>query len=486
MVALTPFSSIFPASLRVERSGQTDKTAEQTLEHGRVKAEKAVNSLLKSTALGLAAWFAACSIGAGQEPPENREGLPPSYKGPASAVAAIINDTVVTTFDVQQRMKLMLISGGGKITQQMLPQIQRQALNDLVEEQLKLQEAKQFDLTPEEGEVDGQLRQMSAQTGLTLEQFADALKLQGVSMDTIRAQITSGIVWPRLVQGRYGKRVHISDDEIESTLQRLRDDATQEQFLISEICIPVPSPDQAQAYYEGGMQLLEQMRKGVPFAVIAQQFSACTTAAAGGDMGWLRAGELPPELDAAVRSLPVGSVTNPIPSDNAFMIIAVRDRREAVKQGEKSWTLAYASTPLSTGRAAARAALEKLKTAEACAGGHTLRQDLGAGVDVAIIENAPLSTFDPRFQPAIETLSRGELSEIVEADDALHVLYACDVDEGLGIPSREAIEDRLYSRQLERIAQQYLRDVERKSTVDIRLKSSSELNQVQLQSPPSG
>lgn len=412
-----------------------------------------------------------------QAPAENREGLPPSYTGPASAVAAIVNDSVITTFDVQQRMKLMLVSGGGRITPQMLPQLQRQALRDLVEEKLKLAEAKEFELSAEENEVTGELRGMAAQSGLTPEQLEQTLKDNGVSIETLKSQIAANIVWPRLVQGRYGKRVRVSDDEVTSTLERMRADATQEQTLISEICIPVPSPDQAQAYYEGGLQLLEQMRKGVPFAVVAQQFSACTTAAAGGDMGWVRAGELPPELDEAVRGLPAGAVTNPIPTDGAFMILAVRDKREAVKQGEMTWTLAYASTPVSTGRAAARTALEKLKTAEACAGGRTLRQDLGADISVAMIENATLATIDERFRSAVESLHRGELSEIIEADDALHILYACEVDEGLGIPSREAIEDRIYNRQLMRIAQQYLRDVERKSTVDIRLTTPQEAGQ---------
>ncbi len=422
---------------------------------------------------------AACFAGAAlaQRPADDRKGIPETYKGPASAVAAIVNDKVITTFDVQQRMKLMLMSAGGRITSQMLPQLQRQAIRDLVEEQLKFQEAKEFDVKPEEGEVASQLRGMAGQAGLTVEQLESALKADGISIDTLKSQLESQIVWPRIVQGRYGKRVRVSDDEVETTIARMRADATQEQTLISEICIPVPSPDQAQAYYEGGMQLLEQMRKGVPFAVIAQQFSACTTAAGGGDMGWVRAGELPAELDEAVRQLPVGAVTNPIPSEGAFMILAVRDKRAAVKQGEMTWTLAFASTPISTGRAAARTALEKLKTSEACAGGRTLRQDLGADVGVAMIENATLASIDERFRPAVESLRRGELSEIVEADDALHVLLACEVDEGLGIPSREAIEDRLYNRQLERIAQQYLRDVERKSTVDIRLKSPAEVEQ---------
>lgn len=435
-----------------------------------MKPTKSLKSLLKLTAIAAVAATAA----AAQAPAGDRTGLPASYTGPASAVAAIVNDKVITTYDVQQRVKLMLISGGGRITQQMLPQVQRQAVRDLVEEQLKLQEAKDFDLKPEEGEVPGEIRTMAGSAGLTPEQLTDVLKQNGVGLATLEAQISANIVWPRLVQGRYGKRVRVDDEEVDETLERMRADATQEQILISEICIPVPSPDQMQAYYEGGMSLLEQMRKGVPFAVIAQQFSACTTAAAGGDMGWVRAGELPPDLDAAVRDLPVGAVTNPLSSDGALMILAVRDKREAVKQGVMTWTLAYASTPLSTGRAAARQALDKLKSSEACAGGRTLRLDMGPTVDVAVVENATLDMIDNRFKPAVEGLRRGQMSEIIEADDALHVLLACEVDEGLGIPSREAIEDRIYNRQIQRIAHQYLRDVERKSTVDIRLKSPAE------------
>lgn len=406
-----------------------------------------------------------------QQAPDDREGLPESYQGPVSAVAAIVNDTVITTYDVQQRVRLMYLSAGGRVTPQMLPQLQLQAVRDLVEDQLKLQEAKKFDLVIEEDEIDGEIRQMAAQSGRTPEQLLEILKADGISKQTLQNEISSGIAWPRLVQGRYGKRARVTDDEIDSTLARMREDATQEQVLVSEICIPVPSPDQAQAYYDGSLQLIEQMRKGVPFAVVAQQFSACTTAAAGGDMGWVRPAELPADLGAAVRNLEPGSVTNPIPSEGAFMILAVRDKREAVRQGDKSWTFAYASTPVSTGRAAARTALEKLSTAEACAGGRTLRQDLGPNVSVAMIENASLKDIDERFQSAVESLDRGKLSEIVEADGELHVLFGCEIDEGLGIPSRSAIEDRIYARQLERISQQYLRDVERKSTVDIRINS---------------
>ncbi|MEM6537257.1 MAG: peptidylprolyl isomerase [Pseudomonadota bacterium] len=386
-----------------------------------------------------------------------------------SSVAAIVDDKVITTYDLAQRIRLMVISSGGRISPEMVPALERRALRDMIEEKLKLKEALRFEVEPVEADIDREIANIAAQSGLTPQDFATSLQQSGVDIGTLRSQLAASKIWPDIVQGRFGNRVRISDDEIDSTLERMREEATSEQYLVSEICIPVPGPDQAQQYYEGALQLIEQMRRGVPFAVVAQQFSACTSAAAGGDLGWVRAGELPQELDNAIQELPVGSVTTPIPSDGAFIVLAVRDKREAKQQGEKTYTFAYASAPLEIGRAEARQRLEKLPSARACGGSGGLRQDLGRDVGVAIVENVKIGDVDERFQIAVEDLDRGDLSPIIEADGYLHAAYVCELDEGLGIPSRRTVENRLFQRQLEKISQQYLRDVERRTMVDVRI-----------------
>ncbi|MEM9168925.1 MAG: peptidylprolyl isomerase [Pseudomonadota bacterium] len=395
------------------------------------------------------------------------ENIPPTYSGPSSSVAAVVNDSVITTYDVEQRMRLMIISSGGRLTREMLGQLETQAVRDLVEERLKILEAKEWDAKPDPKEIETEIARVAAQAGLSVEQLAAEFQKSGINLDALRTQVGASIVWPQIVQGRFRSRVRVNDDDVSQAYQRMREDATKEQFLVSEICIPVPDPSQAEAYFQGSLQLLEQMRRGVPFSVVAQQFSACTSAAAGGDIGWVRAGELPPELNKALADLPQGAVTNPIPSDGSFMILALRDKREAVEKGQESFTFAYAAAPLSLGRTAARKALERLPAAGACSGG--LRQDLGPGVGIAVIENVTVDAIDDRFRGAVEDLAREEMSPVVEADDALHAVFVCDKDEGLGLPSRDALEDRLFRRQLSRISQQYLRDVERDSLVEIRL-----------------
>lgn len=421
-------------------------------------------SLIKIVACLAILWPAHSIAQSGRTPDE----VIASSGYPAESIAAVVNDDVITTFDLRQRLQLMIISSGGQIPADALARLQEQALRDLIEEKLKLQEAKRFDAEVPDNEVRAEITNMGMQSGMNYDQFVQFLESVGISQRILEQQVKSTIIWPQIVQGRFRDRVRINEDEVEDTLVRMREDAAQEQYLVSEICIPVPNPSQAQQYYQGSLQLIEQIKRGVPFAVVAQQFSACTTAAVGGDMGWVRTSELQQELDEAIRELPPGSVTNPIPSDGAFMILAVRDRRLPVAPGEPSFTLAFASAAPAVSDLDARAAFDRLSSLDACSGG-IMRADPGAGIGVALVENITLEKIDERFRPFVENLGRGDTSGVIETESGRHAVYVCDKDEGLGLPSRGAIENRIFARQLGRISQQYLRDLERKSTVDIRL-----------------
>ncbi len=429
-----------------------------------------VCSLLATPALAAQAKSTPAAQPAAPAAEDPRAGLPADYKGPANAVAAIVNDKVITTYDVSQRLRLMLISSGGRLPPSAIPQLQQRALRELIEEKLKFADGEKFKIEVDPAEIDAELADLAGSSGMSLAQFEQALQSEGVDINGLKDQIKAQNIWRNIISGRFRSRVKVSEKEIDEQLSRLRDDATKEQFLVSEICIPVQDPQQAQQYFQGGLQLIEQLRRGVPFSVIAQQFSSCSSAAAGGDLGWVRAGELPKELDEAVRALPPGAVTNPIPSEGAFIILAVRDKREAASIGEMSFTLAYAGAPLDHGRNEALLALEKLKTADACVTGRALRQDIGPTVGVSLLENVKLSELDPRFSSAVDGLKRGDMSGPIEADGALHVALVCEIDEGLGLPSRAALEDKIMGRQLGRIATQYLRDLERTSHVDVRMK----------------
>ncbi len=406
-------------------------------------------------------------------PPSREEAervLRPEQLPAGESVIALVNDDVITTFDLKQRLRLMHLSSGGQLQAAQLPQLRQQALQELINDKLKKKELDKFEVKVGDQEIESELRQISAQAGLTIEELQKAVNEQGITIDSFKQQISTSIGWQNLVQGRFRDRVKINQREVDQTIETIRDNATKERFLVSEICIPVDDQRQIQVYYEAGLQLIEQLRRGVPFSVAAREFSGCTSATVGGDIGWVQAGELEKELDDAIKAIPVGSVTNPIPSEGALIILALRDKQEPREPGEKSFTLAYASAPLSVGENNARLAIEKLPTAEVC-NSRSLKLDLGPDVSTTLLENVKLTEIDERFRRFIDDLDRGDLSSTIEADGYLHVVHVCEKDEGLGIPPRVAIEDRIFGRQISLLGQRYLRDIERTSTVEYKERS---------------
>src|SRR3569623_1924518 len=85
--------------------------------------------------------------------------------------------------------------------------------------------------------------------------------------------------------------------------------------------------------------ILVQLRGGAPFAAYARQFSEASTAATGGDLGWVRAEQLPEQLGAAVRAMPVGTVSDPIAIPGGFSIIAIQDTRQILTADPRDATL---------------------------------------------------------------------------------------------------------------------------------------------------
>ncbi|NHK27414.1 hypothetical protein FF098_005805 [Parvularcula flava] len=392
------------------------------------------------------------------------------------SVAAVVNDNVISTFDLRQRIQLIALTSGGRIPESAMAQVQAKALQDLIEEQLKLAEAESIDFDVDPGEVEQELAAIAANSGNSVQQLEQELNAVGISIDTLRRQIRTRLVWQQLVAGRYSSRVRISDSEIDAVMTRLREESQDEQYLVSEICLPVRENFTTAQIEQAGMQIIQQMQQGTPFEAMARQFSVCSSAANGGDLGWLRAGEMEPELGNVVRQMDAGNVSRPIALDGTVRILAVRETREAAQQGVKSYEVGYVSAPASMSREEVAEVSAKLPQTNICAG-DALSMDLGKGIDFELLPMIPASRMQEPFRAPVEQLDRNEVTEPIRSGDSWHAIMLCAKDDGLGLPSRAQIEDRLFAQELELIGRRYLRDVERDSSVQILLGNEGAQNQ---------
>ena len=290
-----------------------------------------------ATAGAIAAALALGSAATAQPAPPATAASKPAGSDLAEGVAAVVNDQIISTYDLRQRILLLIMTSGVQPTKETLPQLQQQALRSLIEERLQLQEVRtqerkqKFEIVPEPAEIDQQIEVMAKDNNMTGDQLKASLAGAGVDVETLKDQLRAQISWQRWINGRYGTRVRIGQDQVQAQLKRLSTLASQPRYLIGEIYIEAAKAGGQTEALEGARQLIAQMEKGAPFAGVARQFSSAPTAANGGDAGWVQAAEEPAEVAAVLPQLGPGQLSGPIPVQDGVYIIFMREKQSGAE-----------------------------------------------------------------------------------------------------------------------------------------------------------
>lgn len=409
----------------------------------------------------LAAAMAAllATSGATAQPAATRASTTAQY---AEGVAAIVNDDVISTFDVRQRAALLLVSAGVEASAEMQQRARAQALRELIDERIKLQETATFDIDITDSEIDRQVADIARSNEMTPDQLQAQLARSGVSIASLRAQIEADIAWNRLVAGLYGSRIRISELDIRETQARIAANATRPQYLISEIFLPAETEQEFTNMQSGAMQLLGEMQNGAAFPAVARQFSAASSASQGGDIGWIAAPELAVELQPIAERLQPGQVSLPVRARNGIYIIAMRERRAGAPAGATSIvTLRQISAP-----AGRRAALERAqRRIEGCS---NVEREIANvdGAQVVDLGQTTESDLSPAIRGRIAGIAIGAASAVEVSGEQANAIVVCGRETGgAEVPDRREIEGRLREQELAMLSERYLRNLRSEATI---------------------
>lgn len=404
----------------------------------------------------------AVSQQAGARQTPTAAAAPARRVNPAAGVAAIVNDEVISTYDVNQRAALLLAGAGIEASAENLERARSQAIRDLVDERLQLQEAKEKDINVDSAQVDRQIAEIARQNGTNLDTLRAQLAESGIGLETLRKQIESDIAWRRLINGRFGSRVRISQDKITDALARVTANASKPQALISEILIPADTDEELRQAQEIAARLIEEIRAGAPFSAVARQFSGASSSAAGGDLGWLSQGELRPELQSVIDQLQPGQVSVPVAAPGGVYILAVREKRAGIDTAAAtSITLRQVSAPASSRNLFER----QVRRIDGCDGLQRLFTNVN-GAQVVDLGAALESDLSTEVRARISQVEESKASAVYETPNGLAALIVCERQTGGGgLPSRQEIENRLFEQEMAMLAQRYLRNLRRDSTI---------------------
>lgn len=387
----------------------------------------------------------------------------------------IINGEVITGTDIDQRVALIVAASGGKIGPEELVRLRQQVLRNLMDETLQIQEARAQDMEVSDEEVDQSYARIAQQNFGQDPKALDAYLVKiGSSPASLKRQIKGELSWQRLLRRNVVPFVNVSDEEVRETVKRQESARGSEEYRVGEIFLSANSENR-DAVLANANRIVEQLQKGASFVGYARQFSEASTAPVGGDLGWVRAGVLPPELDQVVVSLQPGQMVGPIEVRGGFSIILLIDKRKVLTADPRDATLNLKqisiSFPPGTTEAQATAKAQdfaaKVKSAKGCAAA----DQVAAGMGAEVVNNESIKARDlpGPLQDLVLGLQLGESTPpFGSIQDGVRILMLCGRDDPKagGSVSFEEVQNQLEDERINRRAQAYMRDLRRDAVID--------------------
>ncbi|MEC7290407.1 MAG: SurA N-terminal domain-containing protein [Pseudomonadota bacterium] len=376
-------------------------------------------------------------------------------------VVAVVNDDPISFTDVRQRARLLLLSlGGRQPTQEQVQQITAQALEQLIDEKLQLQEAAEYEVEVSDSDIAGSIERLAQQSGITRDALVQSLLQSGINPASLEDQTRADIAWRRIMGGLYGSRIRISDNQIEEQLKRLQADAEKEQYLTSEIFLYAPTPEDKIQARTAAVSILEQLRAGAQFEVAAQRFSSAPTAATGGDMGWIVLDDFDDARKTVLQGMAEPGLSEPIEVEDGLYLMNMRAKRDP---SDATTLVDVTRVTVNDGsEESLRAAVNRI---DGCDAIETVTED-DANLRSVALQDLDVEDLGPEGKAMVLDTDIGQATDIFAQSGTLAVMYVCgrknDVE---AVPSRQQIEDRLYSEQLGMISERSLRNLRREATI---------------------
>jgi len=396
------------------------------------------------------------------------------------SIAAVVNDELISTYDLRQRLLLVLIQAGVQPTEAQFRQFQREALQRLIDERLQMQELRRQEterklvgkLIASEAQVNAAMNRLAQQSNLTLPQFEAALASAGVNIQTLRERTRAELSWDRWINGRFGQYIRIGPEQVAATIQQINESSTRPSYRINEIFIDAARVGGQAEAIAGAQQLVDQILAGAAFSAVARQFSAASTAATGGDAGWLLEPEVHPQVLPTVQQMTEGQVSAPLPVTDGVYIVQLREKRAgggATVVNLKQAAVRLAADAPEADVAAAQSKLAALKTQVTGCGDLDAKAAAVEGVIATDLGEAEVGDLDAQFRQAAEQLGPNQISDPIRTQVGLHLVAVCAKRSGSrAAPTPQQVEDRLMDQQLAMASRRYMRDLRNSATIESR------------------
>ncbi len=402
---------------------------------------------------------------------------PPSQE--ASRIVAVVNGDVISNADVDNRERLFALSTGLPMSPDVLDRLKPQITRQLVDERLRMQEVLRRKIVVPDKDIAQAIHDIEQRNGMPPGALRQKLAADGVSQRTLIDQIRTQLGWSQVLRQQLGDQAEVTDAKV-AEQQRLEAQLVgKPEFRVGEIFIPVDDPANRADAERFAETVISELRKGAAFPVVAAQFSQTQTALQGGELGWVQANELDPEVAQLVQQMPVGAISNPVPVPGGFSIVTLQGKREVGRDVGTVVTMRQTFLPFATPLNPQAPTDQQRQTLEKARGISTSVHSCDQMEQVAKANNSPRpadpgdvrleSVNPPVFRQLLATLPFDRASQPLVASDGIAVVIICSREEkNLATMTATEMRQRILTERVELASRQLQRDLRRQATIDMR------------------
>ena len=398
-----------------------------------------------------------------------------SAGGNVNSIVAVVNGDIVTRSEIESRRRLLALSAG--VSGDAGAQGGDQILRLLIDERLRIQELSRRRIPVTDQDIASSVANIESRNGLPAGGVVQNLRRAGIEPRVLYDQIRAQIGWARLLRGMLGEQANISDTEVNEFLGAQRARLGEPEFLVSEIFIPVENPGQEAQVRRFVTDVIQRLRQGVPFAMVAAQFSQSQTAIQGGAMDWMTADRFDTEVAKILRQMPEGAISNAIRVPGGFEIVMLRDKRTSGRDMATMMTMRQVFLPFEgqvNPQAPTVQQLAQLQRAQALS-------DQARGCDAmdAAARGSPrpadpgpvrLDNINPpELRDLLGSLPIGRATQpIISMDGALIFMVCAKETRNLAEANPQQARDILLRDRIELLSRQLQRDLRRRAQIEMR------------------
>lgn len=356
---------------------------------------------------------------------------------PLDRIIAVVNDGVVLHSEMERSIKItegQLRDRG--IAAPPASALQTQVLERLVIGRLQTQRAAEAGIRVDDRELNEVLNSIAAQNKMTLPQFTEALKKDGLDFASVREQVRDEVLSQRVRQKEVGSRVTVTEQDVDLALANAGEEDTAE-FRLSHILISVPDGATSEVREKARLKaagVLKKLREGGDFAQLAIANSDGQQALQGGDLDWRKSNNMPTVFATVAPKLTIGQVSDLIEAGNGFNIIKLTDRRDSGERLTVNETHAQhillspnAIRDEDATRALAREVHDRVVKGEDFAAlAKKYSDDPGSKNAGGDLGWQPPGVFAAEFQTAIDALGKDEISAPFHTQFGWHIARVND------------------------------------------------------------